>query len=422
MPPIKVDAVAKAYKHYTRTSFYLRDQLTALLSRVSPFSRGARREPDSFWALLDVSFEVEPGEALGIIGRNGAGKSTILKLLAGVSRPTAGSVITSGRIAPLIEVGAGFHPELTGRENVYLNGCILGMRKADIDRRFDSIISFAELEDFVDMPIKHYSSGMYVRLGFAIAAHTDPDIYLIDEVLAVGDAAFQEKCLAHLSAEKGRGKTMVLVSHNLPVIEQFCDRAICLSAGRVHFEGAPDAAVRSYLATIRSVSPSTTGGHLDSVRLLGSNGLTVTEVPRGGDVTIEVRYHLQADVPRLVVGFGLETDEHQHVLAFNTATSGFRPDGGRGDHLLTCEIEAVSLPPGRYHLSVYLHPFAGSNLHVHHRGYPVTVVSHDTRPGGSPTLSARWLQLPIDASPQPVPGPQPAEPTRPVPETLGRRL
>jgi lipopolysaccharide transport system ATP-binding protein len=208
-------------------------------------------EATEVWALKDVSFEVKEGEALGIIGPNGAGKSTILKLLAGITEPTRGRIETRGRVSALIEVGAGFHWDLTGRENVYLNGSILGLTKREIDAKFDSIVQFAELERFVDTPVKRYSSGMYMRLGFAVAAHLDPDILLVDEVLAVGDASFHHKCLVHMRSLLSSERTIILVSHNLSAVSSLCPRAIVLSKGRKCFDGETGTAMQHYFDSVQ---------------------------------------------------------------------------------------------------------------------------------------------------------------------------
>jgi lipopolysaccharide transport system ATP-binding protein len=273
MTAIKFETVSKKYKLYSKGGLYLRDRLTHALGRLNPFngrvtSHGAdsaanRPLPSvhssqplalgtphalerDFWALKNVSFEIKQGESVGFIGRNGAGKSTILKLLAGVTKPSSGTVEVNGKVAALIEVGAGFHPELTGRENVFLNGSILGLKKTEIEKAFDSIVSFAELEDFIDTPVKHYSSGMYVRLGFAIAAHTNPGIFLIDEVLSVGDESFQKKCLDTLAEHRAAGKTMILVSHSLDTVEEVCDRCIYMNHGEIRYDGVSADAIKTY--------------------------------------------------------------------------------------------------------------------------------------------------------------------------------
>lgn len=205
---------------------------------------------DEFWALKDVSFTIEKGETVGIVGKNGSGKSTLLKIIAGVMYPSSGDVAVNGRVSPLIELGAGFNAELSGRENVYLNGTILGLSKKEIDERFNSIVDFAELGEFMDMPVKHYSSGMYMRLGFSVAVHTEPKILLVDEILAVGDTAFQEKCFLKMEEFKKRGVTIVLISHSETQVEKFCDRAIILKQGKVVFDGDTKKAFVEYKATI----------------------------------------------------------------------------------------------------------------------------------------------------------------------------
>ena len=212
---------------------------------VPALFRGRAWSPP-FYALRNVSFNVARGETLGIVGRNGSGKSTILKLIAGVTAPSEGEVTVYGRISPLIELGAGFHPDLTGRENVFLNASILGLSQKEVRSRFDEIISFAELWDFVDTPVKRYSSGMYIRLGFSVAVHSDPEILLVDEVLAVGDSTFQEKCLAKMQEFRLRGVTIVVVSHSMELIQDFCERALLLSGGHLLADGAPKTVIRQY--------------------------------------------------------------------------------------------------------------------------------------------------------------------------------
>jgi ABC-type polysaccharide/polyol phosphate transport system ATPase subunit len=244
---IQFRSVSKRFRlHHHRT---LREFVPALL-RGQAFS-----EP--FYALRDVSFSVRRGETVGIVGRNGSGKSTVLKLIAGVTAPSSGQVLVRGRVSPLIELGAGFHPDLTGRENIYLNASILGLSNRQIRERFEEIVAFAELGEFIDMPVKRYSSGMYVRLGFAVAVHSDPDILLVDEVLAVGDLAFQEKCLRRMREFQERGVTIVLVSHALELVNLFCQRALWLEGGRLLAEGQPGEVTQLYADSLaRSPSPT----------------------------------------------------------------------------------------------------------------------------------------------------------------------
>ncbi|HEU4794735.1 MAG TPA: ABC transporter ATP-binding protein, partial [Pyrinomonadaceae bacterium] len=238
-PIVKAENLSKVYQIGTRATGYatLRESLTNAVR--SPFATLRRRTEatEDVWALRDVSFNVMPGEVLGIIGQNGAGKSTLLKILSRITEPTTGRAELYGRAGSLLEVGTGFHPELTGRENIYLNGAILGMTRPEIQRKFDEIVAFAELEKFLDTPVKRYSSGMYMRLAFSVAAHLDPEILVVDEVLAVGDAAFQKKCLGRMRDISTEGRTVLFVSHNMAAIRSLCQRGILLAAGRKVFEG-----------------------------------------------------------------------------------------------------------------------------------------------------------------------------------------
>jgi lipopolysaccharide transport system ATP-binding protein len=248
---IQVENLGKQYHIGQRESYLtLRETITKAVR--APFSRGRQTDDGLFWALKDVSFGVKRGEVLGIIGRNGAGKSTLLKILTRITEPTEGRATIHGRVASLLEVGTGFHPELTGRENIFLNGAILGMSKREIDRKFDEIVAFSEIEKFLDTPVKRYSSGMYVRLAFAVAAHMEPEILLIDEVLAVGDAQFQKKCLGKMGDVAREGRTILFVSHNMAAIQRLCRTSLWLSDGRVVAEGPVGDVVSSYLSTTDS--------------------------------------------------------------------------------------------------------------------------------------------------------------------------
>jgi lipopolysaccharide transport system ATP-binding protein len=254
---VRVEGLSKEYRLGGPREPYstLRDRVAKLAA--APFSawrgRGARSEQrPPFWALKDVSFDVRPGEVIGIIGRNGAGKSTLLKILSRITEPTEGEVDINGRIGSLLEVGTGFHSELTGRENVYLNGAILGMRRSDIARKFDEIVAFAEVEKFIETPVKHYSSGMYMRLAFAVAAHLDPEVLIVDEVLAVGDADFQQKCLGRMKDIARSGRTVLFVSHHLQSVAQLCSRVIVLAGGSVTYEGEVADGIRMYIQSLRA--------------------------------------------------------------------------------------------------------------------------------------------------------------------------
>ena len=252
---LRAEGVSKRYRMGEREPYKaLRDVLGDSVRRLARPGRraaAARPEPDQLWALRDVSFEVRKGEVLGLIGANGAGKSTLLKVLSRITDPTDGRVVLSGRVGSLLEVGTGFHPELTGRENVYLNGTILGMRRAEIDARFDEIVEFADMARFLDTPVKRYSSGMQVRLAFAVAAHLQPEILLVDEVLAVGDAEFQQKSLGKMKDVTRQGRTVIFVSHNLAAVRSLCTRALVLDKGMLAFDGDTEEAVRCYLGDLR---------------------------------------------------------------------------------------------------------------------------------------------------------------------------
>jgi len=268
---ITIRGLSKRYRLAPQRAHMLReflvDQLRMQWKRAWNQEQNGSRTADWFWALKDVSFEVEEGEVIGIIGSNGAGKSTLMKILSRITDPTEGSAKFRGRLASLLEVGSGFHPELTGKENIYLKGAILGMRRAEVRSKFDQIIGFAEVEKFLDVPVKHYSSGMYVRLAFAVAAHLDPDILLVDEVLAVGDLAFQTKCLKKLGGLTRNGQTALFVSHNMAAVENLCRRVIVLERGRLAFSGTAREGVNYYIGGSRREI-----AHAHSIDLTGSSG------------------------------------------------------------------------------------------------------------------------------------------------------
>ena len=253
---IKVDKISKQYEIISGRQRHdtLRDVISERFKSVFRRNRIANNK-STFWALQDVSFQVNQGEILGIIGHNGAGKSTLLKILSRITEPTRGSAVIRGRVGSLLEVGTGFHWELTGRENIYLNGAILGMRKDEISEKFDEIVSFSELEKFIDMPVKRYSSGMYVRLAFSVAAHLKPDILLLDEVLAVGDLDFQRKCMDYANSLKNASSTILLVSHNMFSIKTMCDRAVCLEDGKICYDGTPAEAIEFYERNSSKIHP-----------------------------------------------------------------------------------------------------------------------------------------------------------------------
>jgi len=330
-------------------------------------ARPARARREEFWALRHVSFDVAPGEALGVIGPNGAGKSTLLKLLSSITAPSEGEIRIRGRIAALIEVGSGFHPELTGRENVFLSGTILGMRRREIAARLDSIADFAGIGTFLDVPVKWYSSGMYVRLGFAVAAHLEADVLLVDEVLAVGDAEFQARCLRRIDELRGRGTTIIFISHDLGTVERMCRRALLLRKGAIVAEGDARGVVTAYQRSVAAGHGEPIASP-DAPRPLRIQGLRVLDrhaaergVARTGEpVTIELALHAAAPVSDLVAEVRVYSYENGALL-FDCRL----PDGGvplgPGHHVLRFQIEALGLLPGAYTLGALIGPASGAN-------------------------------------------------------------
>lgn len=318
---------------------------------------------ETIWALRDVGFEIQHGEVVGIIGSNGAGKSTLLKILSRITEPTSGFVDVYGRVGSLLEVGTGFHQELTGRENIYLNGAILGMRKTEIDRKFDEIVAFAEIGRFLDTPVKHYSSGMQTRLGFAVAAHLDPEILLVDEVLAVGDAAFQEKCLGKMRDVASGGRTVIFVSHNMGSVAQLCERVVWLDRGQVRSSGNPSAVITEYLADstrARSqwVNPShavdTSKTQIESVRVLTSTDDITSVVDFNQDFRIAIAYKVPKPTRNLIVYCRL-MDRQGNVVwtSWDTdSTDSCNCARGPGHYLSVCHVPGCLLRPGRYLVTV----------------------------------------------------------------------
>jgi lipopolysaccharide transport system ATP-binding protein len=327
----------------------------------------ARPTHETFWALRDLSLDIKKGEVVGVIGRNGAGKSTFLKILSRITEPTSGRIDLYGRVGSLLEVGTGFHPELTGRENIYLNGQILGMRRREIDRQFDAIVDFAGVEQFLDTPVKRYSSGMYVRLAFAVSAHLRSEILVVDEVLAVGDAEFQKKCLGKMDDVARSGRTVLFVSHNTAAVSGLCTKAIILKAGRLDFAGETSAALDRYLAAgafgsdaeetaldqyrVPSAIPMMT-----RVRLLGRDGGMQASFNAGEDIAIEVSFspHANVSLRRVMMGVIVNSSMGAPVGAINMRMSGqtaaIEPDV---PGTVVCKLIRPRLAPGRYSLDIY---------------------------------------------------------------------
>jgi lipopolysaccharide transport system ATP-binding protein len=311
---------------------------------------------DEMWALQGVSFEMKQGEILGIVGRNGAGKSTLLKLLSNVTGPTHGEIRAKGRIASLLEVGSGFHPDLTGRENVFLNGGILGMSKAEIKSKFDEIIAFAEIERYVDTPVKRYSSGMYMRLAFGVAAHLDPEILILDEVLAVGDAEFQKKCLGKMRDVAGQGRTILFVSHNMEAIRSLCHRAIWLKNGQLHKTGLPEEIVEAYFNDFPAKSGfagsnAAYGLEIRKITLKNGAGKETNVFLPGDDLIVEVHYQVQDHVEKPFITLGVLGILGSCFTA-NMLLDGARPESLAGSGMISCRFKSIPLLPQTYTINL----------------------------------------------------------------------
>jgi len=365
--------------------------------------RRNHRSREEFWALRDVSFAVEQGETVGIIGPNGAGKSTLLKLAARMIEPTSGRIAVRGRIGALLELGAGFHPDLTGRENIYLNGSILGLSRAEIRRRLDDIIGFAELERFIDVPVKHYSSGMYVRLGFSVAVHAEPEILLVDEVLAVGDAAFQRKCLERIDDLRRQGVTVLFVSHSADVVRALCNRAIWLHEGRVVADDAAEAVVRRYLEHSwgRQIVSQPGGDdrrwgtgriRIVQVRLLDGEGRERQQFRTGEPLVVEMHYRAEERVKRPVFGLAIHRSDGVHITGPNTQFAGLDIPVVEGEGIVTYTIPALPLLEGLYYISVSAHNWEDTEMFDYHdRMYGFWVLPGARERYGIMTMLGNWM-------------------------------
>lgn len=348
-------------KKFRRGEIYdsLRDLIPAMAGRIGRRRPAGVLRDREFWALDDVSFEVRRGEAFGIVGSNGAGKSTILKLLSGIMKPTRGSMTVRGRLSALIEVGAGFHPDLTGRENIYLNGTILGMSKEEIRRKFDDIVDFGGLREFIDTPVKRYSSGMYARLGFSVAAHVEPDLLIVDEVLSVGDYLFQQKCIDRMTSILKGGTTVLFVSHNLHAVSELCQRSMLLEKGRVLACGPTDDVIRQYVGRAQDQrSGEATRVTIQDVKVRRSSGVS-TKFEPGEKTYVDVSVVARQPVSNLSVV--IQIVDNNFYPVFDTCTA--RLNGGLTASLesgeqLDCTFELdMHLAAGTYHVNVYAHEY-----------------------------------------------------------------
>jgi len=415
---IRADNLSKLYRRMA-PGFRLRTLKSALLDRN--LTDGLSPE-DTIPALEGVSFAVESGKAFGIIGSNGSGKSTLLKILTGMLKPTSGTVEVSGRVAALIELGAGFHPEISGRENVFINGAVLGLSKREIESRYDDIIEFSGLQDFVEEPVKNYSSGMYVRLGFAVAIHTDPDVLLVDEVLAVGDEAFQHRCLRRIEEFLARGNTLVLVSHSLELVEQFTDEVLWIEGGRKRLQGSPRRVADAYRHAVAETEGQT---HLEakeererglaeeleateppeeaaqkgeapeeeilrwgtreveivSVRVLDGKGNEKYNLTSGEPTIFEIQARAGQELDDFVFGIGIFTPRGVECWGVNTHIGGYVPEKLAGETTVRLVCPSLRLAPGEYLVDVAVHARDGYPYDYHRRYLSFTMTSREAGVG-----------------------------------------
>lgn len=394
-PAITVHNLAKRYRLNHQSAAHhqyktLRDSLASLAA--APFRRlkniSDKPTSEDFWALKDISFTVDQGEVLGIIGQNGAGKSTLLKILSRITKPTAGQIKLKGRVGSLLEVGTGFHPELTGRENIYLNGSILGMSRRDITQKFDQIVDFAEVEKFLDTPVKRYSSGMYVRLAFAVAAHLQPEILIVDEVLAVGDLAFQRKCMGRMRDVGRSGCTVLFVSHNMPAVESLCTRAVLLDRGTVIMQGSTPDVIRQYHRQIINAAPRATHTPLTiprpqaqhhlfkSATLLDDKNLPTQYIPLSGAFHLRLTLEAQTALEDPMVAIGIDDTLGQRLLTVYTPPH--RQSVGRltGPCEIDCRIPHFPLSPGDYSIKLAL-SLSGCELDFVEKALHFSVIDGD---------------------------------------------
>jgi lipopolysaccharide transport system ATP-binding protein len=393
----------------------LRDAIAAAAYRATGWLRShptvdtrVQRAPTLFWALQDVSFEVQQGEVLGIIGPNGAGKSTLLKILSRITEPTVGEIQVRGRVGSLLEVGTGFHTELTGRENIFLNGAILGMTRGEISRKFDEIVAFAGVERFIDTPVKHYSSGMYLRLGFAVAAHLEPEVLVVDEVLAVGDAEFQRKCLNKMDNVARAGRTVIFVSHNLGAIQRLCTRCISLASGQVVGYGATRHIVSSYLKSVRGPEPPQEWIETEHLPRTGSGGAVVRAMRYTGgasegpevltpDGALEVALVIRSDQPRPVSSLAVTLYDLSGTKLVNAdiLSMGRLVQLAEGDTTVRFRIRKLHLNPGTYVMGLWIgdasgHAIDSIPLAAHVEVADAPAAGLGTRPGSDGVVSCEF--------------------------------
>jgi ABC-type polysaccharide/polyol phosphate transport system ATPase subunit len=390
--PIEVRDVSKRFRLY-----HERNQ-----SLKAAVMRGGRARYEEFWALDDVSFDVKQGSTFALVGENGSGKSTMLKCLARILRPDKGTIAVDGKLSALLELGAGFHPELSGRENVFLNGSILGLSKRELEARFDEIVDFAGLERFIDMPVKNYSSGMYVRLGFSVAINVDPDVLLIDEVLAVGDEEFQRRCLERVAELRAAGKTIVVVTHSLATVRSLCDEAIWLDHGKVRERGKADRVADAYLGQVhidlqahedRHPRPGVGKVRFDRLELLDAAGRPVDQVCTGDAVTFRAHYEATEPVHEPVFSFSVHTPDGVLVTGPSTRDAQVFIDKADGPGMVDLRVPRLLLLLGNYDLSVECTDITGTHSYDRlQRTFRFDVkpgTPHETK-GGLTSLDGHW--------------------------------
>jgi len=401
-PAVVIDGVSKRFRMY-----HERNQ-----SLKAAVMRGRRAKFDEFWALKDVSFEIPRGSTFGLIGENGSGKSTLLKCVAKILRPDKGSVAIDGSVAALLELGSGFHPELSGRENVYLNASILGMKKSEIDARFDEIVDFAGIGEFIDQPVKNYSSGMYVRLGFSVAINVDPDILLVDEVLAVGDANFQDKCMEKFADFRRAGKTVVLVSHTMGSLRTMCDEAAWLKHGSLVEVGAANDVVDEYVdeghvERVELVDGGSRWGsgeaQLTKIELLDANERATTRVHTGDAITFRLHFATTKPIDKPVFGLALETVTGVYAWAHHSRDGQYVPDRIEGVGTIDLQVPALALQEGMYDLNASIVDYTTTHtfdfLRSCLRFDVISRTPHES--GGIAVLGGRWGNLAETKAPEP---------------------
>lgn len=363
---ITVEGISKMYELGMIGSGTMYHTLWGYLNKIRGVKNDIEISEKEFWALKDINFEVNEGEVIGIIGRNGAGKSTLLKVLSRITEPTSGRITVKGRVASLLEVGTGFHPELSGRENIFLNGSILGMKRTEIKRKFDEIVDFSGVEKFLDTPVKRYSSGMYVRLAFAVAAHLEPEVLVIDEVLSVGDAAFQKKSLGKMNDIAKSGRTVLFVSHNMGAVENLCSRGVLLSQGSIQYTGevkdciyqylSSDATTSGYIAfTEKNVSHQgpRSFANIKSIELFGEDKIRIADFPFGKKMIIKLLIDFKRKSKNVEIGIRFTSMLGVNIGGFVSTWEGFEETFEEGEQFITIELPYIYMMPGKYFITTW---------------------------------------------------------------------